>query len=446
MMRIYFYIIACSLCFPLTGNSQSHLWTLEECISYAMEHNPDMTVRDIAVESGKIDVSSARWKFAPSFSANASYSLSSGRVLDETTYSFTDNVTAGSSSLSMSGGIDIFRGFRKYHELKRANLWLRKVIADSEYARHSITVDVIACYFEILYAIESICEADRVISMLEVQEKNTIARLELGKVSYADLLQIRASIYDARNNVLKAHQAYELSILELRALIGLDSDEEFCVYVPENLSLPNLAFCTDTENIVSRHPEVCSAELDLEIAQRDLRIAKSFYYPSIGLSIGYGTSHSDVRMKALRNDDGTYRYEAYPFIKQYADNGGTFVSISLNIPIFSGMSLRNDIRRKRLAIREQECALRSVRNLVNYELMRMSLDAHSAWEQYSNSVEQAKNAETAIESITQKYEAGVLDVVTYMTVLSDWVTSKGELLSAKYEYIYKAMLLTLFYR
>ena len=46
-------------------------------------------------------------------------------------------------------------------------------------------------------------------------------------------------------------------------------------------------------------PEVESARLGIDIARRDLRIARSSYYPTLSLSAGYGSSYSDARQKCL---------------------------------------------------------------------------------------------------------------------------------------------------
>ena len=106
-------------------------------------------------------------------------------------------------------------------------------------------------------------------------------------------------------------------------------------------------------------PEVESARLGIDIARRDLRIARSSYYPTLSLSAGYGSSYSDARQKMFMNPDGTYRYEAYPLAEQYKDNASSYISVSLNVPIFGRLTTRHNVQRQKIAVRQAEYALRT---------------------------------------------------------------------------------------
>ena len=122
---------SCAVILSLYGTAAQEVsaphrvWTLEDCISYALEHNIEIKRQELVSEDKQTALSEARWSYAPTFSAGSSYSLSSGRVLDETTYDFVENETVGSSSVSVSGNIEVFAGLRKHRELQRAKLDLK---------------------------------------------------------------------------------------------------------------------------------------------------------------------------------------------------------------------------------------------------------------------------------------------------------------------------------
>lgn len=193
MERIVRHALAfsCAVALPLyeaaaqEASAPHRVWTLEDCISYALEHNIEIKRQELVSEDRHAALSEARWSYAPTFSAGSSYTLSSGRVLDETTYDFVENETVGSSSVSVSGNIEVFAGLRKHRELQRAKLDLKAGLQDLESARYDLRANVTAAFLEVLCARESITEARQIVSMLEVQEEKTRIRVEAGKVTEA---------------------------------------------------------------------------------------------------------------------------------------------------------------------------------------------------------------------------------------------------------------------
>ena len=452
MERIMRHALAfsCAVILSLYGTAAQEapaphrVWTLEDCISYALEHNIEIKRQELVSEDRQTALSEARWSYAPTFSAGSSYSLSSGRVLDETTYDFVENETVGSSSVSVSGNIEVFAGLRKHRELQRAKLDLKAGLQDLESARYDLRANVTAAFLEVLCARESITEARQIVSMLEVQEEKTRIKVEAGRVTEADLLQITAQLYSARNDVLTAKN----DRLELCQLLEIEDFRDFEAATSAADAMPSLV-PEDEGGIleaVGWRPEIKSAELGVELARKDLQIARSSYWPTVSLSAGYGTSHSGARQMMLQNPDGTFRYEAYPFFRQYADNASSYVSVSLSIPILSGLSVRKNVRRTKTALRDAEYALASTRKGIVKEYLQAGIDARTAYGKYLGAQEQVRSAEEAARQITAKYESGASDVITYSTAISELASARYRLLSARYECIFKLKILEMYHR
>ena len=147
----------------------------------------------------------------------------------------------------------------------------------------------------------------------------------------------------------------------------------------------------------------------------------------------------------LQNPDGTFRYEAYPFFRQYADNASSYVSLSLNIPILSGLSVRKNVRRSKTALRDAEYALASTRKAVAKEYLQAGIDSRTAYGKYLGAQEQVRSAEEAARQITAKYESGAADVITYSTAISELASARYQMLSAKYECIFKQKILEMYH-
>ena len=387
MKRTYIVPLGLLLLSCTPGLAQERRWTLEECIAHAYEHNIEIKTQELTAAEKRIALAESKWSYAPDLSVSNSSSLATGRVLDETTYEFVENETVAGNSSSLGANILLFGGLKNYYNLKRAQLDLRSLLLAVEKMRNDVRMNVTAYYLEILCAEETIRDAEQVVAELRIQEEKTAKKVEARKVTTADLLQIRSQLADAENDVLTARNTYDM-------------------------------------------------------ARRDLQIARTAYWPTLSLSAGYGSSYSDVRQKMFRNPDGTYRYEAYPFFEQYRDNASSYVSLSLSIPIFGKFTIRKNVQRQKLAIRQAEYALRTAEKQVEKEVTQALIDARTAWERYRGAQRYVASAEEAARQIARKYDLGAATVTDYNAAVSAQVKARSQLLQAKYEYLFKIKTLT----
>lgn len=417
----------------ICAQTSSKVWTLDECIGYALEHNIDIKRQELDVDNSEIGLSESRWDYAPSLSAGSSYSISSGRVLDQTTYEFIENNVVGSSSASVSGSMQVISGMRRHYALKKAKASLKASLADLESVRQDIEMNVTAAYLQILCDQENLSSAREMASMLESQIEKIQAMVDLGRVTEADLLQIRSQHYAALNDVAAAEGQCRLSRMELCQLLEIQDWESFAIEPIEADDYDGMQLFPSTDSVsVESSPEYRSAEAGVEVARRNLQIARASYYPTLSLSAGYGTSYSGARQKAVQNPDGTYRYEAYPFFRQYLDNGSSYLSLSLNIPIFSGMSARNSVRRARNASMDAQYALQTVRKQLSREYEQALIEYQTSCRQYETAREQLAYAEEAARMMTEKYNLGKTDFTSWNTAMTELAKAKYGLNSQKF--------------
>ena len=432
-MRTMTSIMAMLAAGTLCAQTPSKVWTLEECIGYALEHNIEIKRQELDVDDSETGLSESRWDYAPSLSAGASYSLSSGRVLDQTTYEFIENNVVGSSSASVSGSVQVFSGMRRHYALKKARASLKASLADLESVRQDVELNVTAVYLQILCDQENLSSARDMASMLESQMDKIQTMVELGRVNEADLLQIRSQHYAALNDIVAAEGQCRLSRMELCQLLEIQDWESFAIEPTETDEYDGMQLFPLTDSIsVKSRPEYRSAEVGVEVARRNLQIARSSYYPTLSLSAGYGTSYSGARQKAVQNPDGTYRYEAYPFFRQYLDNGSSYLSLSLNIPIFSGVSTRNSIRRAKNASIDAQYALQSVGKQLSREYEQALIEYHTSCRQYETAREQLAYAEEAARMMTEKYNLGKIDFTSWNTAMTELAKAKYGLTNSAY--------------
>ncbi len=423
---------------------QPKRWTLDECIAYAQEHNIEIKQQVLSAETKRITFSESKWAYAPTVSASDSYNLSTGRVLDPTTYDFIENQTVQGNNTSISAGITLFGGMANLHNLRRAKLDLQSALLGVEKTRNDVTLNITAYYLEILCAQENIRNAEQIIRTLTIQEEKTAKMVEARKVTTADLLQIQSQLADAENEVLTARNQLYIAKLNLCQLLELDDYASFETVAPDE-ALPDMGLmphdAAEVMDAAMSLPQVRMARLGIDMARRDIRIAQASYYPTLSLGAAYGSSYSDARQKVFQNPDGTFRYEAYPFFEQYKDNANSYVSLSLNVPIFGRLAARKQVRRARLAARQAEYALRTMEKQVAKEVGQAWIDMRTAWEKYLGAQKYVATASEAARQVGRKYDLGAATVVEYNTALGNLVKANAQLLQAKYEYIFKTKII-----
>lgn len=214
-------------------------WTLEECIRYALENNIELKSESLSVEESKISLSDSKWAFAPNVSASTSYNLSIGRVLDETTYEFVTNQMMESSSSSVSASILLFDGLKSLRQLQYSKLNKEAAALKYKKAENDLYLNITAYFLETLCAQENIKNCTSIVESLKEQEELVSVKVNHGKVTVADLLQIQSKLADAENTLLSAEHSYDLSRMNLCQLLEI---KDYISFIPSVVNTDSIEF------------------------------------------------------------------------------------------------------------------------------------------------------------------------------------------------------------
>ncbi|HIW97614.1 MAG TPA: TolC family protein [Candidatus Tidjanibacter gallistercoris] len=417
-------------------------WTLQECIRYAVENNIEIKRQELSVEDAELARKQSRLDYIPSLSAGASSGTSFGRVLDQTTYEFLENATNTNISASLSLGTEVFAGMRKYHQLKKSDLNLQDMLLQIDKARNDLSLNITAAYLDVLFAEEQTAIAAQRTRTLALQVEQTQALVESGRKTLGDLLQLQSDLADAQFQDIEARNDRTLAYFTLCQLLEINDYDTFRIVIPETVPVSPEGISAGPEELFEKAqelPQVKSAELALDMADRDISIAKSSLWPTLNLSAGYGSSFSDGRLKPDMSNPDTYVH--YPFKDQMRDNASYHISLSLSIPIFNSFSARNNVRSYRIARRRAEYDYRIMQKNLDKEIRQAYIDAVGAYEQYGAAARNVATSEESFRMMEEKYTLGAASPVDYSIALYNLVNARSQLAQAKYSYIFKTKIL-----
>jgi len=443
--------------FYLNGNisAQEKGWTLSQCIAYARENNIVVKQQELGLQNAQIVLRESQLDYLPSLNLVGNYNISGGRVLDPTTYNFIDNQTINDINGAINLNMELFGGLKKYYILKRSELNLKSSILNVEKSKNDLTLNIIACFLEILFAQEKIKITENKINLVRSQENRMQELVDIGKKTIGDLLQIQAQLANTKNEKIIANGNLKKAYLSICQLLEITDYVNFQILIPDTLSINELSLNTDIETVLNeaqKLPEINSANLQVKIAKKDVSIARSALYPKINLLSGYGSTYSDVRQKTHRDSNGNLILDSsnnpifirYPFQEQVRDNANYYLTLGINIPIFNSFSIKSKIRVNEVALHRAEYDYLLTRKRLNRDVEKSYIDAQTSWQSYITS---QKNVETNLESFRQiehKLNLGLSTPLDYNIATDNLINAQSQLIQAKYEYIFTILIINFY--
>lgn len=417
-------------------------WTLAQCIEWARENNIQILQQELAIRDAELSAQQARLDYIPSVNAGVGSNTSFGNSYDPVSQNSQKSYTSVSGSASVT--TTLFGGFKKHHNLRRADLSLKETLMSVEKARNDLTLNVTAAYLEVLFAEERLRISESQTELLEMQVDKTRKQAEAGAATVGDLLQIQSQLADARQQKLVSENRRVLAYFNLCQMLEIEDFMNFRIVEPESVALRGDTPVAGTEEIMDAAqslPQIEGAKLGIEIAKKNISMAKSDLYPTLNLSVGYGSNYSSNMLMPDPNNVGSYLNERYPFLDQVKNHAGASASLSLSIPIFNSMKARNNVKSSNMALRRAEYGLMLAQKQLGAEIQQAFIDVHAALERYNSSVANADTYEESFRMVEQKFNLGAATPVEYGTALFNLMDARSALLQAKYEYVFKTRIL-----
>ena len=411
----------------------SHPWTLEECTEWALEHNLTIATQTITREKSAVDRNTAEWSWVPNANGTVSQNWNFGRGIGgNNTY---ERGNTANTSFSLSSSMPLFDGLATPRRIQLARLNLEAATKDLEKARDDIRVSVAKAYVQVLYNYEIEGVARRQLQIDSLQVERLQGRYENGKASAADLAQQKASQASSHLTWVQAQNNVRSALLDLAQLLELHVWEGFHIERPAVdmefvlLSSPDDIFA----DALGIRPAIRAEELRLEGTYRSIQVAHAQHLPTLNLSAGLGTNY----YSSFAATQG--------FWNQLSNNFSQYVGLTLNIPIFTRFSARNQLRTARLNRTNQAIQLQRVKNTLYKEIVQAWNGAVAAQAKWESAQKAQEAAQAAFELKEAQYENGKATITEFNEARNRLVKSQSDAAQATYEYLFQTHLVE-FYR
>ena len=417
------------------------LWSLEDCIRYATEHNLELKQREQEQESKKVALHTSKHSWLPSLNANVGQNFDFGRSPSKTGVIVDQNSANTSASINLS--MPIFDGFQIPNDIAARKLDLKAAVETLNKAKEDLTIHVASVYLQVLYNKEIKKIAELQVALSREQIKKTEALVNSGKVPLSQLYDIKAQLANDEVTLTEAENNVQLALLDLAQSLELEQGgESFDVMVPEigNAVEQYMGSILPPDHIynqaVTIKPQIKEQTYLLESQKRMLKVAQAGYYPKLNFGASYGNGYYHY--------SGEGDYANLPFGDQLKNNARKTIGFSLSIPLFNRFQVRNSVRSARINIRNRELMMENTKKALYKEIQQAYYNATAAQSKYlasDKSVEANKKAFTYAE---ERYAAGKSTVFEFNEAKMKYAQSLSEQAQAKYNFIFRAKILDFF--
>ncbi len=425
----------------LTLLSQPRAWTLEECISYALQNNIRIKQQEIMAEYRSAALEQSKLNLLPTLNGSASHNYAFGRALDETTYEFTENEKVQSNNFYVGSSVTLYRGLVNYNTIRKNRYEVLAGEQDLAQFRDDISLNVALAYLQILLNRELVSATGAQVELTRQQIDRTRKMVDAGSLARGNLLEIEAQAAREELQLVNMRNQLTLSLLNLAQMLELQNSDDFDIAVPV-ITVRDEVVSGSPATIFAiaekTRPEILSAEYKLRSAEFDLAIARGNRAPRLSLGTSASTGYSDKRLKPITR-------APYPFSEQIHDNLNYGVGFTLNIPVFNGWQVNTGIRNSKLGIENSRYALENTRKQLWKNIQQAYTDAGGALKKYHASEKAVASMEEAFRHAEQRLGVGMSTAVEYNQSKTQLLNAQSEMAQAKYEYVFKTKVLD-FYR
>jgi outer membrane protein len=424
--------------------AQTKKWTLQECVTYAVDNNLTIEQFELDLESVEIDKSDALGNLLPSLNGSANYNSSTGFSINPTN-NLPTNLTQNNVSGSLTSSVNLFSGLQNMKRLQRAKL---NAIA-SQYRlddlKDDIRLSVANAYLQVLSNKEQLKVFRAQYAVTEQDLKRTKELVESGVVPRGDLLEIEATAATQEQQIINGEGLVLIARVNLAQLLQITDYENFDIAdeefdVPPSDILNNSAKVIFDKALTFRN-DIKLSQSNVELAEKDLEISKGAFYPSLSAFFQYNTRYSDVTQ--IPNQNG--EFFTPNFIDQLWVFDGIAYGAQLSVPIFNGWSTRNSVQRSKISLERNKLQFEQDKLALEADIQQAYVNVTTFEKAYEAAQKTLESRRVAYQYAKDRFDVGLLNAFEFSQVQARLDNAEADVIRTKYDYIFRLKILEFYF-
>ena len=414
--------------------------TLDKAIEIALSENPTVKVADLEIQKKKYAKKSAQSSLYPQIDAVGQYSRTLKKqvmymdgafdmnsmlkpLLDGIDGTFASNIPGyssgetgelyqniaantpppanGDEGISVGrdnnwvGGIELNLPLvvpALWKSLQLSGLDVELAVENARSSKINMINSIRKAYYGVLFAKDALNVLQQSYDNAILTYNDINNKYQQGIVAEFDLIRANVNAKNIQPDLIQMQNAYNMATLSLKALMGIDIDQEISV-VGSLLDYEDdlYADVLKADTSLIDNSDLRQFDIQNDQLKKSLELYKSQYYPSIVISGNY--------MYMSMNND--FKFGDYKW------NPTSTVSLSISIPIFDGFRKQNDIKQTKVSIEQmkwqREDIVRNLKLSINNNVNNMT----NYVEQVFSTKDVIKQAQKGYEISQKLYDTGM---------------------------------------
>ena len=166
-------------------------WTLEECITYALNNNIQIKQQQLNTVVSKLQYDQSIATLFPTVNGSASLVFNNGQTVDMFTNQFAAK-TVQSDNFYLSSNVVLFNGLQLLNGLKQKHIDFLASKYDLDKMKNDIALTIATAYLQVLYSIELLDISKNQLGITKQQVERTQKLYTAGTVAKGTLLTLQS--------------------------------------------------------------------------------------------------------------------------------------------------------------------------------------------------------------------------------------------------------------
>jgi outer membrane protein len=278
---------------PARGAAQErkNYFTLEQSISLALENSYKIKARDERIEQANDILKQSRADFLPKVGINYSYNYFSEVPTSRYTLLGTPvEIPVGTQNNWRWGTFvrqPIFTGFALLSNYRLSELGIDQSQLEMDQEKLDLVLRVKAAYYDVLGADKAVEVAQTTVESLTQTVKVARSFYDVGMIPVNDVLKAEVELANAQQSLVRAKNAAQTTRATFNTVLVRPVNdpvelEDILVFKPE---VGN--YDAYVKIALENRPEIKLLDVSLLQSDQQIRLAKSKYYPEIGVTYTY---------------------------------------------------------------------------------------------------------------------------------------------------------------
>ena len=366
------------------------------------DNNYSLQAQMLQAESNKKIASVAKAAFLPRLDVDYGYQHNYKTIDNMMQFGNFGNYQAQAANARFS--LDLFSGFSTINMIREKNAAYRSSVADVEYTKQSIYLQVIQQYYSYFNNLSQLLSLKRQLDQVRADLVRIQKLYDSGLSTIDDLESLRSQVSSSEYQIADMRLSVEQNILMLKYLTNIDFDG----LKREDLTTPALKDNLERQDIISLKEQINALKYQNK---------QQHYYPIVTLSDTYTWQIQKPEYVTNLSKFGSDPSMSSFYQRMFPTHANT-IGLSVTLKVFDdiGVSFQKQALRLSQLAQEKQLAYKQAEKTKDEMLYRKTLEV--ARSKILSAEASLKSANISFDNVRKKYNNQLVNFTDYLRALS----------------------------